>query len=81
MLQRLSMTAEHLVAFLQALAVSVPPWLLWLGACVGHGFLMTTGLNVLYAWPLPHSVLRVTRKVDILVILSGPALFVYALDL
>src|SRR5579862_9303675 len=75
------MNAEHVVAFLQSLSGSLPPWLLMLGACIGHGFLMTTGLNVLYAWPLPHAVLNVTRKIDILVILLGPVLFFYAMDL
>jgi predicted MPP superfamily phosphohydrolase len=75
------MIPEHLVAFLHALSSSLSPWFLWLGACVGHGFLMTTGLNVLYAWPLPHGLLKVTRKIDILAIFLGPALFTYAMDL
>jgi predicted MPP superfamily phosphohydrolase len=75
------MTVEHLVAFFQALTCALPAWYLWLGACIGHGFLMTTGLNVLYAWPLPHGVLKVTRKIDILIILLGPVLFFFALDL
>src|SRR5437879_7210277 len=74
------MNAESLVAFFQALSSSLPAWFLWLGACVGHGFLMTTGLNVLYAWPLPHGLLKVTRKIDILAIFFGPALFCYAMD-
>ena len=42
---------------------------------------MTTGLNVLYAWPLPHALLKVTRKIDILAIFFGPVLFFYAMDL
>jgi uncharacterized protein len=75
------MIVGHLVDSFQALSSALPPWLLWLGACIGHGFLMTTGLNVLYAWPLPHGVLKVTRKIDILVILLGPVLFFFALDL
>src|SRR5438067_3696998 len=75
------MNTEHLVAFLHNLSGFIPAWLLLLGACVGHGFLMTTGLNVLYAWPLPHGLLKITRKIDILVILGGPLLFVYAMDL
>src|SRR5436309_2625357 len=73
--------AEHFVHFFQSLSASLPSWLLLLRACIGHGFLMTVGLNVLYAWPLPHSVLKVTRKLDILIILTGPALFFYAMDL
>ncbi len=57
------------------------PWpLLWLGACLGHAFLMTVGLNALYAWPLPRQLLRITRKVDILLILSAPLIFFLALD-
>jgi predicted MPP superfamily phosphohydrolase len=75
------MNAESLVNFFQALSSYLPSWLLWFGACIGHGFLMTTGLNVLYAWPLPHVVLKVTRKIDILAILLGPVLFFHALDL
>ncbi len=58
------------------------PWpMLWLGACLGHAFWMTVGLNALYAWPLPRRVLKVTRKVDILLILSAPLLFTISLDL
>src|SRR5581483_10607134 len=63
-------------------AISTLPWfVLWLGACVGHTFFMVTGLNVLYAWPLPHFVLRFTRKIDLLSILAGPVVFLLALDL
>jgi uncharacterized protein len=75
------MNTEHLVAFFHDLSSSLPPWFLWSGACVGHGFLMTTGLNVLYAWPLPHALLKVTRKIDILMIFFGPVLFFFAMDL
>ena len=75
------MNAEMLLDFFQALSSSLSPWLLWTGACVGHAFLMTVGLNVLYAWPLPHRLLKVTRKLDILVIMLGPVLFFYALDM
>src|SRR5947209_6123070 len=75
------MNMEHLIAFFRDLTATFPAWLLWFGACVGHGFLTTTGLNVLYAWPLPHSVLKCTRKLDILLIGSGPLLFWYTMDL
>ena len=75
------MIVEHVVGFMQALSSALPPWLLWLSACIGHGFLMTTGLNVLYAWPLPHGVLKVTRKIDVILVLLGPVLFFLALDL
>lgn len=72
--------AEPVIAFLQAVSASVPPFILLLGACIGHGFLWTVGLNVFYAWPLPRLLLKVTRKVDILIILAGPMLFLYAMD-
>ena len=74
------MSVEQIVHFFQELSASLPPWLLWLGACIGHGFLMTTGLNVLYAWPLPHSLLKITRKIDLLLIMLGPVLLFLALD-
>ena len=52
------------------------PWpVLWIGACLGHAFWMTIGLNVLYAWPLPHKLLRFTRKIDLILIGLGPLLF------
>jgi uncharacterized protein len=69
--------ADHL----QALADWLPTWLLYLGACLGHAFVWTVGLNLLYGKPLPHWVLKFTRKVDILFILSGPLIFWVALDL
>ena len=53
----------------------------YLAACAGHTFFMVTGLNVLYAWPLPHSILRFTRKLDVLIILMGPVLFWFAMGL
>lgn len=75
------MNAEPLVHFFQEFSAIIPPWLLWIGACIGHGFLMTTGLNVLYAWALPHSLLKITRKIDMLMILLGPPLFFLAMDM
>lgn len=62
-----------------AIVDSLPAALVFVIACTGHTFLMVTGLNVLYGWPLPHWLLRVTRKIDILIILAGPVLFWYAL--
>lgn len=57
------------------------PWpLLWLGACMGHAFFMTVTLNVLYSFPLPRVILRVTRKLDVLFILAAPIIFAYAID-
>ncbi|MFO0969422.1 MAG: metallophosphoesterase [Gemmataceae bacterium] len=67
-----------MVDLLRDLSDPLPVWLLWLGAVIGHGFLMTTALNVLYAWPLPHRLLRFTRKIDILIVLAGPVLFLIA---
>jgi uncharacterized protein len=75
------MTAEALKQYLEIVSLSIPPLLLLFGACVGHGFLMIVGLNVLYAHPLPHRLLKYTRKVDLLVIFAGPLVFAYALDL
>src|SRR5437660_644687 len=49
------MTAELLAAYFRAVAESVPWWLLWVGACVGHGYLFIVALNVFYGWPLPHN--------------------------
>lgn len=74
------MSADHVAFLLQDIASALPPWLLLGGACIGHAFLMTTGLNVLYAWPLPHKLLKVTRKIDIVAVFLGPALFLYAMD-
>jgi predicted MPP superfamily phosphohydrolase len=58
-----------------------PTWLLFVGACLGHAFLWTVALNLLYGNPLPRWVLKFTRKIDILFILSAPLIFWYALDL
>ena len=69
-----------LAAFMEGISRPIPWPLLWLGACLGHAFWMTIGLNVLYAWPLPHKVLRFTRKTDIILIGFGPILFLAALD-
>lgn len=65
---------------LRDLGEHLPAWWLWLTAVVGHGFLLTTGLNVLYARPLPHLLLKFTRKVDLLVIFLGPLAFFWLLD-
>lgn len=56
-------------------------WLLFLAGLVGHTFFLTTSLNVLYAWPLPKKLLKITRKVDILLVLAGPVLFWFVLGL
>lgn len=67
--------------FLVSISTALPAGVLLLGASLGHAYLMTVGLNVLYAWPLPHGLLRITRKLDVVVILLGPLLFSYALDM
>lgn len=65
--------------FLRTISDLFPVWLLWLTAIVGHGFLATTGLNVLYSYPLPHKLLKLTRKVDILIVLAGPVFFLWVI--
>ncbi len=75
------MTVDHLAELLRDLASALPVWLLLTAASVGHGFLWIISLNVLYAWPLPHALLKVTRKIDLLAIMAGPAIFWYALDI
>lgn len=69
------------VEYLRAVGDWLPTWLLYLGACLGHAYLWTIGLNLLYGSHLPHWIHRFTRKVDILFILSAPILFWYILDL
>ena len=75
------MSFESLADGLRTLADLPPTWLLYLGACLGHAYLWTIALNILYGHAVPHWVLRFTRKLDILFILSGPAIFWFALDL
>jgi predicted MPP superfamily phosphohydrolase len=58
---------------------AIPAWLLMLGACLGHAYFMVIGLNVLYSYPLPHRVLKFTRKIDLAVILAGPVIFGFAM--
>jgi uncharacterized protein len=74
------MTPENLAAHFQSIADSLPWWLLLAGASVGHGYLFIVALNIFYAWPLPHDLLKYTRKVDLLIVLCGPVLFAAALD-
>jgi hypothetical protein len=75
------MPSEWIIALLQAIADALPVWLLYMGACLGHAYLWTVGLNLLYGNALPRWVHRFTRKIDVLCILGGPALFWFALDL
>ena len=65
---------------LRSFADNMPVWLLWLGACLGHAFWMTVSLNVIYSNPLPRQFLKALRKVDFAIILCGPLVFGYALN-
>jgi hypothetical protein len=69
------MNPETLAAYFQSVADALPAWVLLLGASVGHGYLFIVALNVFYAWPLPHELMKYTRKVDLLIVMSGPLLF------
>src|SRR5437016_13454671 len=75
------MIAESLAYLLESISESMPAPLLLVGACIGHGYFMIVGLNVIYAWPLPHQVLKYTRKIDLLIIFGGPVLFAWSMDL
>jgi hypothetical protein len=68
--------ADTMDAFTRPIPWPVP----WIGACLGHAFWMTIGLNVLYAWPLPHKLLRFTRKLDVLCICLGSVIFLIAVN-
>jgi uncharacterized protein len=74
------MTPETLASFFQSVAAAVPWWLLWIGASVGHGFLFIIALNVFYSWPWPKSLMKYTRKIDLMIVAAGPLLFALALD-
>ena len=74
------MNPEMLAAYFQSVASSLPWWVLLLGASVGHGYLFIVALNVFYARPLPRELMKYTRKLDLLIIMGGPALFALALD-
>ena len=74
------MNPETVAAYLQSVADSLPWWVLLLGATVGHGYLFIISLNLFYAWPLPHQLLKYTRKIDLLIVMGGPFLFAVALD-
>lgn len=75
------MNPEMLASYFQSVADALPWWVLLLGACVGHGYLFIVALNVFYAWPLPHQLMKYTRKLDLLIVMTGPALFALSLDL
>lgn len=75
------MNPEMLATYFHAVADSLPWWVLLLGACVGHGYLFIVALNVFYAWPLPHELMKYTRKIDLLIVMAGPLLFALSLDL
>jgi uncharacterized protein len=74
------MNPESVAAYFQSVAESIPWWLLLIGASVGHGYMLIIALNVFYAWPLPHGLLKYTRKIDLMIAAAGPILFAIALD-
>lgn len=66
---------EPLLDFFNAFVYHIPPFLLWLGATIGHGFFWLVTINVFYSFDVPHKLLEFARKADALLILSGPVLF------
>jgi len=75
------MIAGMLFEYFRSLADALPWWVLLLGASVGHGYLLIIALNIFYARPLPHELMKYTRKLDLLIALGGPPFFALALDL
>ena len=69
------MNPESLAAYFQSVSEAIPRWLLLIGTSVGHGYMLIVGLNIFYAWPLPHGLLKYTRKIDLMVAAAGPLLF------
>jgi predicted MPP superfamily phosphohydrolase len=74
------MTPETLAVYFQSVADTLPWWVLLLGAFVGHGYLFILALNIFYAWPLPHELMKYTRKIDLIIVMAGPVFFTIALD-
>jgi len=74
------MNPALLAAYFQSIAESIPWWLLLIGASVGHGYMFIIALNVFYAWPWHHEVMKYTRKADLLIVFIGPLIFSFALD-
>jgi len=56
-------------------AIVIPGPLLWLGACLGHGYWLTVSLNWLYGFKIHHRILDNTRTLVMLAALAGPFLF------
>jgi predicted MPP superfamily phosphohydrolase len=75
------MIAGMLFEYFRSLADALPWWVLLLGASIGHGYLLIIALNIFYARPLPHELMKYTRKLDLLIALGGPPFFALALDL
>src|ERR1700733_8432718 len=53
----------------------IPGVVLWIGACLGHGFMWVVFLNWLFSFDIPHKILDFARSAGILLILSAPVLF------
>ena len=75
------MSPEILAAYFESVSDSLPWWALFVGACIGHGYLFIVALNIFYGWPLPHWLLKFTRKLDLLIVMAGPVFFWYAMGI
>jgi predicted MPP superfamily phosphohydrolase len=53
----------------------LPSVLLFLLACVGHGYLLTLTLNVTYSYPFHRKFLKALRQVCGLLLVAGPPLY------
>jgi predicted MPP superfamily phosphohydrolase len=53
--------------------------LLLLAACVGHTFLIMSGMNMLFGLPLHRRLLKVVRRLQPVLVLPAPVLFWFAL--
>jgi predicted MPP superfamily phosphohydrolase len=64
-----------------ATAALVTEFLFATAAVIGHAYLLTSLLNVLYGCPLPKKFLKVYRLATGLLILAGPAVFWFLYDM
>jgi uncharacterized protein len=53
------------------------PLLLFLAACVGHGYLLMLSLNITYSYPFHRKVLKVQRLIWGLLLVGGPVAFAF----
>lgn len=66
---------ETVLEAIPTLAQRVPLPLIYLGACIGHAYLLVLGINFLYSFRAPHWLLHNLRRFDLVVILGGPIWF------